>query len=257
MPLAIEKQLIAQLKKLRDDYGVYGIKAEFEAEGSCFRDVMRLRRVTAVLGVELHVKIGGVEAVRDVIDCLELGADGIIAPMVESAFGAKKFVQMVHSIGVPEGFHCSINIETLGGLSQLDDILEGIKGTVSNVTVGRSDLSGSYMDGITKPNSEAITKVLEDMVPKVNAAGMSLTVGGTVNTETVAIFNSNEILRTNVKRVETRKVIMPTDKFISKKGILDEVFAFEKLYILSKKEFVDMKIKSELKRLSSLDSRTS
>jgi hypothetical protein len=71
-----------QLCKLRDEYDLQGIKAEFEAEGSSFRDLMRLRRITSKAGVKLYLKIGGVEAVRDIIDSIELGVDGLIAPMV-------------------------------------------------------------------------------------------------------------------------------------------------------------------------------
>ena len=37
---------VFQLKRLNNEYGLCGIKAEFEAEGSSFRDLVRLRRIT-------------------------------------------------------------------------------------------------------------------------------------------------------------------------------------------------------------------
>ena len=87
----LESSMYQQLCKLRDEYNLQGIKAEFEAEGSSFRDLMRLRRLTSKAGVKLYLKIGGVEAVRDIKDALEIDVDGLITPMVESKFGAKKF----------------------------------------------------------------------------------------------------------------------------------------------------------------------
>ena len=48
------------------------MKAEFEAEGSSFRDLIRLRVLTARKNVP-YTK-----------DAMELGVDGLIAPMVGS-----------------------------------------------------------------------------------------------------------------------------------------------------------------------------
>ncbi|ENF1157127.1 hypothetical protein ABQH31_000776 [Campylobacter coli] len=59
----MENRLYDQLCKLRDEYGLHGVKAEFEAEGSSFRDLMRLRRLTSKAGVKLFLKIAGVEPI--------------------------------------------------------------------------------------------------------------------------------------------------------------------------------------------------
>ena len=68
MSLLLENKLRDQLKKLKEEFGIAGIKAEFEAEGSSYDDVVRLRHLTGQIGeVPLHVKIGGVEAIRDII----------------------------------------------------------------------------------------------------------------------------------------------------------------------------------------------
>ena len=93
-----ENQLFKQLKILKEEYNVYGIKAEFEAEGSSYRDLNRLSRICLPLDVPLYLKIGGVEALRDIKDALDLGVDGLIAPMVESPFGVVKFLSAVESI---------------------------------------------------------------------------------------------------------------------------------------------------------------
>ena len=55
----LEKNIYLQLCKLRDEFNLLGIKAEFEAEGSSFRDLMRLRRLTSKAGIKLFLKISG------------------------------------------------------------------------------------------------------------------------------------------------------------------------------------------------------
>jgi len=83
----LEQKLSDQLVLLKKEFSLCAVKAEFEAEGSSFRDLLRLRRLTAQQNIPLYLKIGGVEALRDLKDALDLGVDGLIAPMVESPFG--------------------------------------------------------------------------------------------------------------------------------------------------------------------------
>ena len=92
MYLEFEKKIFNQIKLLKKNFGLIGIKAEFEAEGSSFEDVSNLRSVTNKSNTKLFVKIGGVEAINDIYKCIEIGVDGIIAPMVESKFAAFKFI---------------------------------------------------------------------------------------------------------------------------------------------------------------------
>ena len=142
----LEQKLFDQLIRLKEEYDLRGVKAEFEAEGSSFRDLVRLRRITDKLSIPLYLKIGGVEALRDVKDSLEIGVDGLIAPMVESAFALKKFLDGVASIYKDTDVHLSVNIETQKGIESLEKILDLGKGRIDNITIGRTDLSSSYFD---------------------------------------------------------------------------------------------------------------
>jgi len=251
-----ETQMLEQLNKLKAQFGLAGIKAEFEAEGSGFNDLVRLRRVTARAGVELHVKIGGVEAIRDIMDCAELGVDGMIAPMVESPFGAKKFVESIKSLGLLNHFHYSINVETKAAVEQLDAILEAISGVVSNITIGRTDLSGSYLDETIKPNTSFITETVKTIATKARNAGFTATMGGSLNADTVKIYQDRQDVACLLHRMESRKVILPTATLLQNPDSLKEALHFEELYILSKKEFLDMRVASEMKRLTNLKTRS-
>lgn len=255
MTKRIEDQLKDQTKKLKDEFGIIGIKAEFEAEGSSYDDILRLRHLTNQNNLLLHVKIGGVEAIRDIIDCLEISVDGIIGPMVESSFGAKKFVNSLEKLEVSDFFHTSINIETKNGVLELEDIFEMIGNSIHNITIGRSDLSGSYMDKSITANSSFIAKKVLYIAELAKKYGYSVTMGGTVNIKTLEVFEKHQDLKKFLDKVETRKVMIPVQNFIDKPNVLDESIKFEELYVLTKKSYLDRRIKSELDRLTSLKTR--
>lgn len=250
-----EKEVVEQLKKLRRDYGLQGIKAEFEAEGSSLRDLVRLNRLTAQAGVGVFLKIGGVEAVRDIKDSLEVGVSGLIAPMAESTFGLKKFVDAYHKIYGDHRIHLSINVETRSAFEALDDILDYAQGKIDNITVGRSDLSGSYFDRDVFPDSDFILDTITTIGRKCKAHNLTMTVGGSISLRTISAMNRREELKSLIHRVETRKVIFPTDVFLASSDALYEALKFEELYILSKKEFSDLFISSEIARLTELQRR--
>ncbi len=54
---------------------------------------MRLKDVTSAAGLGLNIKIGGCEAIKDMLDAISLGAERIIAPMVETPYALQKFIR--------------------------------------------------------------------------------------------------------------------------------------------------------------------
>ncbi len=253
----LEKKIHAQLSLLKDKFDLQGIKAEFEAEGSSFRDLVRLRRLTDKLDLKLILKIGGVEAVRDLKDSLEAGVDGLIAPMVESAFGLKKFLDAYQSIYKSNRIYKSINIETRAGVENLDEILALAKGEIDNITVGRTDLSASYFDEEVHPDSEFIFKLIADLGEKIKPTGLTMTVGGSLSVRSLEYMNGHgSDWINNIYRLETRKTIFPTQTMLNDKDCLLAAFRFEELYILSKKEINDLFLESETARLARLQTRT-
>jgi hypothetical protein len=112
-----EKILSDKISFLKKNCGLKGIKAEFEAEGSSKSDVQRLKKICMINNVGLYVKIGGVEAIGDIHNCIEIGVNGIIAPMVETNFAAKKFLDCIEKFHLDKIFHLSINIESRTGFN--------------------------------------------------------------------------------------------------------------------------------------------
>ena len=252
---SLERSLCKQLVELKENYNLMGIKAEFEAEGASFRDLVRLRRITSAVGVKLYLKIGGVEAVRDIKDSAEIHVDGLIAPMVESKFGVYKFVNACHEIYGNETPELTINVETKNAILQIDEILDYAAGKIENVTIGRSDLSLAYFDPNIKPDSSFIFQILNEVGKKVKQRNMTLTVGGSVSANTIKKMQNYTELKELIHKMETRKIMLPTSTMLENKEAIKESLKFEELYILSKKEFSDMNISSEIKRLTELKRR--
>ena len=251
----LEKKLSDQLVRLKE-LGICAVKAEFEAEGASFRDLLRLRRFTAEQNIPLHLKIGGVEALRDLKDALDLGVDGVIAPMVESPFGVVKFAEAVESVFGRRRLFKSINIETREAVERVDDILEVALGKIDNVTIGRTDLSRSYFDLVIQPDSPFILDLIDRLSYKIQSVGLDLTVGGSLTSESVRIFSERkERLGDRVSSLETRKAIFPTERMLQEKDVLKESLRFEEIYLRFKLECEAWLSRVDQERLTELKSR--
>src|SRR5574344_3058738 len=88
----LEKKMVTTLEDLRENHHVIGIKAEFEAEGTRMEEALRLKEVVTRAGLDLTIKIGGCEAIKDMFDARTIGVNTIVAPMIETAYAMKKYV---------------------------------------------------------------------------------------------------------------------------------------------------------------------
>ncbi|MEI6639944.1 MAG: aldolase/citrate lyase family protein, partial [Chlorobium sp.] len=143
----LEVQMVEVLEELRDDYGVFEIKAEFEAEGSRIEEMMRLKDVTSKVNLPIILKIGGVEAVTDIYNAISIGVKGVIAPMAETAFAVSKFLNAIETFVAEDNrkdIDFAINIETITAFNNLDSILALPNISIlQGVTIGRVDFVGS------------------------------------------------------------------------------------------------------------------
>ena len=204
----LESQMITLLTELRDHYNVRGIKAEFEAEGTRIEEAMRLKDVTSKAGLGLNIKIGGCEAIKDMLDAYCLGTDRIIAPMVETPYALQKFIkaaQMVYKETM-EVVDLLINIETETAYKNFSDMLKvpEIK-HLNGIVIGRVDMVGSLGLNRDSVNNDKILQMSLDLAAKAKDKGLDVVVGGGVSIDAFPFFKA--FPAGHLDRFETRKVI--------------------------------------------------
>lgn len=252
----LEQKLINHLKFLKNKYSLSGIKAEFEAEGSSHKDIFLLRSITNKINTKLYVKIGGVEAINDIKFLIEINVDGIIAPMVESKFAAEKFISFFRNNKFNKKPNLTINIESKNAFENIYEIYSTVKDEIDNVTIGRTDFAASYFNKNIFPNNYFITKKIVE-IAKIfkKKSKIKVNIGGSIDKNSIKNFSQNSSIKKNIDKIETRKVILPANKFINKKGALEAALKFEELYILMKNELNEFNTKADISRLSILRTR--
>ena len=237
----LEHLMVESLTRAKDEFGVVSVKAEFEAEGTRFGEVVRLAHIARSAGLPMTVKIGGCEAVRDLLEVHTLGVSYVVAPMVETAYAASKFVaakNMVFEEEEQSDIDFLLNLETITSFNNFDEILETISapGGAQGMVFGRSDFIGSLGLPKSEINSDKVTDYIIQTAEKCKTHGKDLVVGGTVAVASVdALRKVNAV---HLTRFETRKVVFAADS-IELSNIeegLQLAVEFERLWLLNKRD---------------------
>lgn len=254
----LEKKMVNTLIDLRENHHVVGIKAEFEAEGTRLEEALRLKEVVTKAGLELTIKIGGCEAIKDMYDARTIGVSAIVAPMIETPYAMKKYVQATKFVFPEEerkDIKFLINLETITGFANIKEMIESpYFEEVAGIVLGRVDMTGSMgltRDDINSAKILDIAKVLSENMNKVNK---DFVIGGGVSAHSLPFFTQLPYL----SRFETRKIIFDAQKAIhdknADKGILKAV-GFELMWLKNKREFYGMIYQEDAARLTMLEAR--
>jgi len=255
-----EKKMLAILKKLKASHGALSVKAEFEAEGTRIDELYRLVEIARRANMKIALKIGGCEAIRDLMESKQIGVDYIIGPMVESPYALSKFIEAknkVYSIEEQEDTEFLFNIETITTFNNLEVMMkiasdkEGVDGAV----FGRVDFSGSLGLGREGINTQKITDFAIQAAKLTKVAKLDYVVGGAVSVDTLPSLK--EIHSQYLTRFETRKIIFNAETLNSKDindGLIDAVH-FELLWLLNKREYYKVITEEDDMRIEMLQSR--
>jgi hypothetical protein len=256
---SLEIRMVNALKDLRENHNVTGVKAEFEAEGTRLEEALRLKEVITKAGLELTIKIGGCEALKDMYDARSIGVNRIVAPMIESGYALHKFLlsaRMAFPSEERNNVDMLINVETLHGYKNFDEMLrlKEIK-ELAGIVFGRVDMTGSL--GMTREdiNSEKIFEIANDLLPRAKKAGMECVIGGGVSAASLPFFK--RLPPGTLDRYETRKVIFQCPGALgpnSDKGILKAV-GFELMWLKNKRAFYGQIFDEDKSRIEMLQSR--
>ena len=186
-------------------HGIIGMKQSFEDEGVLLNDVVAFKRVTEVCGLQSFVKIGGCEAKSDLFNCVRMGIDGVIAPMVETPFALSKFIDMMDEY--KERADSYIVIESQTSYKNIDEILNEGQGKLKGIIVGRSDFSKSYKLNKSEVDSDFIHNKVEDILVKAKKNNYITTMGGNISTRSTQ-FIKDMYQKNLLDRIETRNVVI-------------------------------------------------
>ena len=256
----LELKMVALLKDLKENHAVPELKMEFEAEASRMDEAMRLKEIAERADLGLVVKIGGCEAITDMFNAQLLGASCIIAPMIESSYALKKYIQAIERYFPPDVRKNTVfgfNLETYLAYQNINEILKtnGAE-IISTVTLGRVDLVGSM--GLTRAeiNSERILRMAQSLFTRLKKEGLRTTMGGGISVEAIPFIQKLSAKLLN--RFETRKVVFNTPKRFDqkkvKKGILKAV-EFELLWLKNKKNYYSTIAHEDGARIKMLEGR--
>lgn len=254
----LEREIIDVLKCLRDDCGCFQIKAEFEAEGTRMVELMRLKDLTASLGLPIIMKIGGVESVTDVYNCLEIGVASIIAPMVETPFALRKYANMIEKMVAPdnaEDIDFYFNMETITSYHNFSNMMEmpELK-NIDGVTVGRVDLAGSLNLDRNDVDSEYFLDIVSNTFRMAKAKGLACGLGGAISVKSIDFIKNlnNEKL---IDKFETRKVVFQSDAIEKGDFIFRKALEFELLWLKSKRRYYSRIKEEDESRIVMLEKR--
>ena len=256
----LEKKMVEVLIDLRENHNVVGVKAEFEAEGTRLEEALRLKEVVTKANLDLTIKVGGCEAIKDMYDARTIGVSAIVAPMIESPYAVKKYLKAV-KMAFPEEerkeMKFLINIETKYGFNYLDEILSSdFAKDLTGVVFGRTDMTGSLGMSHADINHEVIFNYANLLAQKVLKYGKEMVIGGGVSAMSLPFFK--RLPQGALSRFETRKVIFDAQSALKNpnadKGILKAV-GFELMWIKNKQNFYSAISSEDAKRIDILESR--
>lgn len=241
------KLLLNELKYL----GAIGIKISFEDEGALLNEMMTMRYLTTVCDLEMSVKIGGCEAKRDIVDCIHLNADTIVAPMIESKFALDKFLISLNQYKYTgkKGF----NLETIQAYNNLNDI-ENSFDKIDFVTVGRVDFVGSLNKSRDFVDSDEILNIVRKVFNCARIHNIQCYLGGAISINSSSFIN-NLIKEKILDKFETRYIIFDASKINNLENALYLANLFEVEWLKYINKRYELYANKDIKRIEMIENR--
>ena len=205
----MDNKISDTLKELKDNFGAVSLKAEIANEIIESEELLNLKELADEIGLDFSLKTGGCEAGNDILKAKNINSSAIVAPMIESPYALKKFVNKIHSIyqnseKLPDLY---INIETITAYHNINEILscEDAK-VIKGIVLGRDDMAGSMNISYEDINSEYIFEIAKDLSLNAKDFDKEFILGGEIRP--VSCDFLKKLYLTNLTKYETRKIIL-------------------------------------------------
>lgn len=254
---AMERAMLDMLKRGREEFGVVAVKAEFEAEGTRPDELLRLLELTHRADLGVALKIGGCEAVSDLLASQLYGANYIIAPMVETPYALRKFVD-ARAKTWGENAHSAkflFNLETQTTLDNIEEMLPIAAAHLDGIVFGRVDFTLSRGMPRGAINTRQITNAVLLVAHACAEHDLELVVGGSVAIEAAPALR--EFRNVRLDRFETRKVVFDgaaVESVRFEDGIANAV-DFELAWLQAKAEYYGRIAGEDLPRIRMMEDR--
>mgnify|MGYP001151484783 CR=1 FL=1 len=255
-----ELEMMEALEILENSGCLWGVKAEFEAEGTRFLELIELARIARRSGTRLAVKVGGAEAVRDLDELKRVGVEAVIAPMIESAYAVKKNIDSIERVfaGSASPPQFLINFETSGAWENRVEILESVASSpqIRGIVFGRVDFSlstGLKRDDI---NQQSVLEVALFLATELARADKLFVIGGGVSELSFPFLAEAQAVR--LDRFETRKVVFnaaQTLAFEERASLIRQAMRFEIAWLRFKREQASSVLHEDEDRVKMLEER--
>lgn len=254
----VEREMLELLRRGRDDHGVVAVKAEFEAEGTRPDEFLRLLELARKADLKVALKIGGCEAVSDLLASRLYGIDYVIAPMVETPYALSKFIEArdkTHDADDRTQTGFLFNLETETTLRNLETMAQAAKGHLDGIVFGRVDFTLSR--GL--PRGDVDTRAITDAVVQVAQVArdldLELVVGGSVSTASLPALR--EIRAVRLDRFETRKVIFSGEALALQNIVagIETAVRFELAWLKNKRDYYGAIAHEDSARIAMIERR--
>jgi hypothetical protein len=255
----LESTMVELLRRMKGDHGLMAVKAEFEAEGTRTEELMRLKDIALAADVDLVLKIGGCDAVRDMHDARSIGIQHLVAPMVESSFALQKYLWAVEqNFPKDERDHIGffVNVETVDTVEVLEELftipeihlLEGI-------VLGRGDLVESMGLPRTAVDDDKILAIATGVLTRVKELGFTTVMGGGINLNSVGFLRA--LPQGCLDRFETRKICFNCQEALrgDTEAAIENALRFEFHWLENKHQFYKRISEEDDKRIGLLRKR--
>ena len=255
-----EKRMLAILEAGRADHGFASVKAEFEAEGTRVDELLRLLELARRAGLKVGIKIGGCEAIRDLIECKQYGVEYVIAPMVETPYALAKYAAAVKKVFSDASERADIgflfNLETITTYRALAEMVPVAAEHGLGMVFGRVDFAGSMDRERDFVDSEDMTAHILAAATAARDNGLPMVVGGAVSPDSIPSLK--RILDVRLDRFETRKIIFDADTALNGTDLLAGLglaMEFELLWLKNKRDHYAGIAAEDEKRIAMMEAR--